>query len=451
MEGDMSLLDRLRTDRPSTETRGRGTSSSAATGSVRGRLTSRLDLAREHAIRSHEPQGWLGGVLLGGWAALTSLLTVALPLLLVWATSTTSATWGDAVRVATQVWLAVHGVGLELPGGQLHLLPLGLTALPAWLCWRAGRRLAASAPTPEPGGLTGVLRVVGGPVAGLAAGYAAVTVVGALLAHGNGVRPVWWHALVAGLVLPLAFGGASAIRTSTQPLAAASRRRVTTLLADGWHLPPSLRRAARPAAVGVVSLLALGATLVVVAVALEHQRVLSLHTALDPDAVGTVVLSLAQLAALPNLALWAVGWWAGPGFAVGVGTAVTPAASTLGLLPLLPVLGALPSPGPLPAAAQGAVLLPVLVGAVIGWRCVRSAAEGVDPERSPVATAVLDAALAAALVAAVLTILVLLSAGSAGPGQLADVGPSAWRVGLALLAELTAGATVTAWIAARRI
>jgi hypothetical protein len=191
---------------------------------------------------------------------------------------------------------------------------------------------------------------------------------------------------------------------------------------------------------------------VVVAVVVEHQRVLSVQTALDPGGLGTVVLSLAQLAILPNLALWGVAWFAGPGFAVGAGTAVTPAASTLGLLPLVPVLGALPSPGPLPALAQAAVLLPVLVGAVVGWRCVRSSGDpDVEPGRSPVLRAVGDAALAAALVAVVLTLLVLLSAGSAGPGHLADVGPSAWRVGLTLLGELVAGASVTAWILGRRL
>jgi hypothetical protein len=73
MDGEMSLLDRLRTDRPSEPT-------------ARGRLATSIDLAREHAIRSHEPRGWLGGVLIGAWSALLSLLAVALPMLLVWAT-----------------------------------------------------------------------------------------------------------------------------------------------------------------------------------------------------------------------------------------------------------------------------------------------------------------------------------------------------------------------------
>ncbi len=471
----------------------------------RGRLAARLDLAREHAIRSHEPQGWLGGVLIGAWTALLSLLAVALPLLLVWATSRTPTSWGQAVRVATQAWLLVHGVALQVHGGSLHLLPLGLTLLPAYLCWRAGRRLARSAAADAghashvvrrdgaggrgaggkdagshgaggqgtggkgagSDGLGAALRLVGPPVAGLAAGYAVVLLSGALLAHGGGVRPVWWHALVAGLVVPLVAGGASALRTDAAESAQARRRRPVVVLADWLRLPMRVRRAVRPALTGVSTLLALGLVLVLAAVVVQHRRVLDVHTALDPGGLGTVVLLLGQAALLPDLALWAVAWFAGPGFAVGVGTAVTPAASTLGLLPLVPVLGALPAPGPLPGLAQAAALVPVLVGSVVGWRCARavtaddaqrgsgvqrgSGAQGLKAQPGgTVLDVVLDALLAALLAAGLLTVLVLLSAGSAGPGLLADVGPSAWRVGLALLGELASGAMVTAWIMARR-
>lgn len=446
----MSLLDRLRADRPATTADRPARAASAPAQGRRGGLVGRLDLAREHAIRSHEPQGWLGGVLIGAWSALLSLLAVALPLLLVWATSRTSTSWGEAVRVATQGWLLVHGVALEVAGGSLHLLPLGLTALPAYLCWRGGRRLARSVVGPDTVGLVGALRSVGAPVAGLAAGYAFVLVVGALLADGGGVRPVWWHAAAVGLALPLVAGGAAGLRTSAAASAAARRRRPLAMLAEWLRLPARVRRALRPALVGVGALLALGAVLVMLAVLVQHQRVLAVHSALDPGGLGTLVLSLGQLALLPDLALWGVAWFAGPGFAVGVGTAVTPAASTVGVLPLVPVLGALPSPGPLPAIAQAAVVLPVVVGAVVGWRCSRSVGPDDGTSTGVVPSTVLDALIAAVVAAVALTVAVMLSAGSAGPGQLTDVGPSAWRVGLALLGELAAGATVTAWILARR-
>jgi hypothetical protein len=124
----------------------------------------------------------------------------------------------------------------------------------------------------------------------------------------------------------------------------------------------------------------------------------------------------------------------------------------LGGLRLSAVLGALAAPGAGPAGGQAAVLVPVLVGAVVGWRCARRVPPVLAGEdaRAGVRSAVLDAVAAAARAARALGVRALASSGSAGPGQRSDVGPSAWRVGLALLAELGAGAAVTAWIVARR-
>ena len=106
--------------------------------------------------------------------------------------------------------------------------------------------------------------------------------------------------------------------------------------------------------------------------------------------------------------------------------------------------------GPLPAVAQAVPLVPVLLGAAVGWWCARRAAETEASGTGSVASLVLDAVIAAALAAVLLSVLLLLSAGSAGPDRLADVGPSAWLAGLALLGELTAGAAVAAWITGRR-
>jgi hypothetical protein len=442
MDGEMSLLDRLRTDRTPEST-------------ARGRLAARLDrwdVARDHVIRSHEPQGWLGGVLVGAWSALVSFLAVALPLLLAWATSGTPVDWGQAVRVATDGWLVVHGVGLGVPGGRVHVLPLALVALPVWLCWRAGRRVGATAARLERLRPTDALGSLGAPVAGLAGGYTGVLLVAALLAPGSGVRPVWWHTLVAGVVLAGCVGGVAALRVALgQAQPASARRRSRSIVAEWLPVPARVRRALRPAGLGVAVMVGVGAVLVLAAVGVQHERVLAVHHALSPGAAGSAVLVLGQLAFVPNLALWAVAWCAGPGFAVGVGTAVTPAASTLGLLPLVPALGGLPSPGALPVPFQLAPLLPVLVGAVVGWRCARTVpSTGGDEAGAAVRTAVLDALLAAVLAAGALALLALASAGSAGPGHLSDVGPSAWRVGLALVGELGAGAMVTAWIVARR-
>jgi hypothetical protein len=128
-----------------------------------------------------------------------------------------------------------------------------------------------------------------------------------------------------------------------------------------------------------------------------------------------------------------------------VGTSVTPAGSTLGLLPLVPVLAAVPPAGALPGVLWGVVLLPVLVGVGTGWFVAARCASDV-----PVRAVVLDALTAAALAAGGLTLALAAAGGSAGPGLLDAVGPSPWKVGLALAAELGAGAGAAAWLVARR-
>ena len=103
------------------------------------------------------------------------------------------------------------------------------------------------------------------------------------------------------------------------------------------------------------------------------QQVLLLHNALAPGAAGGVVLTLGQLALVPNLLIWSAAWTAGPGFAVGTGTSVMPGHTELGALPAIPVLGALPTPGAGPGWAWAVLALPVLAGAVAGWYLLRTA------------------------------------------------------------------------------
>ena len=412
-----------------------------------GRSMSLLDRLRpDHvdAPGAREPAGWLSAALTGIWAAWLSLLGIALPLLLAWAASPdTTATWAQAVRVAVDGWLLLHHVELRVPGGSVSLPPLGLTAVPAVACWIAGRRVAAgrldddlvpdvrrgAAPRP---------RALLGPVAALTAGYTAVLTGAALLARGDGVRPVVWQAVVAGLLMSGLVAGTSAVRHGRPSPAAA--------LADVLRLPARVRRCVRPAALAVATLVALGALTVAAALIVHSERVLTVHRALDPGIVGGAVLTLAQIAVLPNLVLYAVAWVAGPGFAVGVATSVTPAGSTLGLLPLAPVLGAVPATGVLPVALWSVLALPVLVGAAAGW----FVASRPDRADAAVVDVVVDGLTVAALAAGVLALAIALAGGAAGPGAMAAVGASAWKVGLVLAAELAVGAGRAAWVTHRR-
>ncbi len=406
----------------------------------------RPDVADTSRSRGPSPVGWLSAALTGAGAAALSLLGVVVVVLGAWAASSrTTSTWGEGVRVATQGWLLLHHVELRLPGGGLSLAPLGLSLLPGAACWYAGRRVAQGHPDDDlvPGVRRGgapPLRSLPVPLLAMAAGYAIVTVVAAALATGGGVRPSLSQALVLGLLLPAVVGTVAAVRVE--------RRWPASALADLLRLPDRVRRAVRPAVTVVAGMVGLGGLAVTASLVAHHEEVLALHRALAPGAVGGAVLTLGQLGYLPDLVLWAVSWIAGPGFAVGVGSSVTPAGSVLGVLPLVPVLGAVPPPGPMPTALGAVVALPVLLGAVAGWLSARrrSGATAMD--------VVADALTAAGLAAAALTLGLAVSGGSAGTGLLTAVGPSAWQVGLVLAGELAlgagAGALATHRLAGRR-
>ncbi|HWM16398.1 MAG TPA: DUF6350 family protein, partial [Microbacterium sp.] len=218
--------------------------------------------------------------------------------------------------------------------------------------------------------------------------------------------------------------------------------------------------------------------------------------------LGATVVTLAQLAYLPTLIVWAIAFIAGPGFAVGVDTAVSPAGTQLGLTPGVPVLGALPE-----SATTWLLLLallPVAVGGLAGWiarsRLVSSAVSvGAEPrsrlglaEAGPAARPIdgsasaRDSALAALLAsdrssvtptalrddapspvarsdgatadpigprfvialgiavlsAAGAALLAQLASGSIGPGRLAEVGPQPGAVALTVGLEVLLGAGI---------
>ncbi|GAA4347981.1 cell division protein PerM [Angustibacter luteus] len=425
----MSLLDRLRNDSPP---RASERASSTA--------------AQERATTATM------AALTGAATAALSWVAVVLPALLAWATSAqASATWGEAARVSTVLWLVVHRVQVLLPGGSVAFAPLGLTLVPIWLCWVAGRRVGSGLDRKTLTASTSPLRALAPVVAALAGGYAIVVTFAALVARTDGggsssgmLRPVLWQAAVFGFVLPLLAAGAGALGASGRTL----ERPLSALVADVVPVPPSFVRALRGALMATFSLLLCGAVLLTVTLAWHLDRILTLHRALDPGAVGGLVLSLGQLALIPNAAIWSVAFLAGPGVAFGAGSLVSAGGSSLGLLPLVPALGAVPAPGPLPTALWAVVLVPVVVGGLLGWWVAARS----TPEPDPSAVDCIRAALtAAALAAGFLTVLMALSGGAAGPGALAEVGPSPWRVGLVLAGELAFGAAAVAWMTHRRI
>lgn len=354
------------------------------------------------------------------WAAGAGLVAVGLPVLLVWAGDARSGSGAAAaLRAAGQVWLLAHATPLAVPGGRLGLVPLGLLLLPAGLLVRAGGHAAREAGVRtlrEAAVLTGTL-------AGLYASLAAVVALGCA---GAQARPSPLAALGCAAGLAAVGGGAGVLRAAG--LAAAPQR----------ALPEALRRVLLPAAAAVLSLLGAGATLAGASLAASTGRATELAQATAPGAVGGLALFLLGLALMPNAVVWGASWWAGPGFAVGTGTAVGPFAVSLGPVPALPVLAALPDGGLHPAVGVLALLVPLIAGVVAGRLLLRRG----GPRLA-------DAVLCGLVAGLGLLALAELSGGPVGAERLMQVGPSAWRVGLATSAEVAAGAAAARWLPAR--
>ncbi|WP_108248794.1 cell division protein PerM [Planctomonas deserti] len=427
------------------------------------------------------------------FAALEALLVAAIgigiplvPLTVLWATQyDLQIDWAVFFRAAVDVWLLGHGADLAvvldpaiaaslgLAGAEapftLTLAPLGFAVLTLLLGMRAGRRLGDTDH-----------RALG--LAAAVAVFALIAVGVTLLAQHPNAAP----ALAQGIVLPtLVFGSGVAIgselgrrRRSRASAAGASlsarasslgstlgatlrssragravlapvRSARERLDAVPGHLRASAASALSGGAASAFAVIAAASIAVAVLLATGYARVITLYESLQTGVAGGIALTLAQLALIPNVVLWGASWLVGPGFAIGTGSSVSPLGTSLGPIPALPLLGPLPQ-GELTFGLLG-VLVPVLAGflsAVALQPRVRRAFGGTDPGRRWLAAVGAGMGLAGAVVLAVLT---WWSAGSAGPGRLADVGPSPWWVLLFAFLEIGGGAVLGMLAAARGI
>jgi hypothetical protein len=374
----------------------------------------------------------------GGSAALASLLVIAMPALLVWVASAESTVeWPRALSVGSCAWLLANGAHLSVGPATISLMPWLLTAIPLLVATIAARRILVQLDDARPrrfGRWGGLRRDVADVGVAFVSSYAAVGLVVALV---TAREPL--HASVSGSVLGTTVVGAASVLAA---LALEFRGEIGSVAPDlagalRARVPIHLRRAIGPGLWGALAVFGAGLALVLVVVVMHLDRIGRLYDTLGADPVGMGLLSLGQLLVLPNVAIWAASWMAGPGFGFGEGTAITWSHSNPGLLPLIPGLGAVPDPGPLPAGLWLMVLAPVAAGALVGWRALRQVAR-LSSWRVKLRTA----ASACVVAASVLTLASALAGGSLGAARLSGVGAPSLVFGAAVLGELLLGAAV---------
>ncbi|KRC60725.1 hypothetical protein ASE14_07025 [Agromyces sp. Root81] len=403
-------------------------------------------------------------------AALIGLGIALVPLMLLWAVH-----FGLAVdaalflRAAADVWLLGHGVDLVLqldpltaartglPGAgdpfPITIALLGFALISVAFGRRIGRRSAA-----EGHSFTGSISAI--------TVYAIAGLVLAMTAGVDGARSsLWQSALLPAFTMALGVVIGAVIESLrgdqvTDAAAGFVRRRVAELPVVLVETTRAVVRIGAGAAFGV---LAVAAVLVAGLITVDYATIAGLYQSLGSGVDGGIALTVVELSLIPNLVVWGAAWLLGPGFAIGAGSAVSPAGTLLGPVPGIPLLGAMPNE----AQPFGALWLvvPVLFGFVGAWLVSSGTTSPAAPatawpaprmQRADVRASwwfpLVTGAGSAAAAGLVLGLLAWWSGGAVGPGRLAEVGPDPWAVGGVAAATIGIGAIAgaySAWVRER--
>ncbi len=329
--------------------------------------------------------------------------------------------FGGSTALAGRLWLLAQGGELRLDSGPLVLAPLLLTLGIGWGLARAGRAVVRAHD------LSGG-RAVASAIGVLAGAHVAIS-------------------LLLGAVLDATAGGIGLLRTAAG----------VALLAvgcGGWgvaresglldrvldRLPGAPRPLLRGVLAGLLAALALCTAVVAVALVADARGYATLSGSLGGAGAGALGLLGLTVLFLPNAAAAVLGLAAGPGFLVGAETLVSVHGVTLGAVPALPLLAALPDTQAVPLLAFVSQAVPALAGLVAGTTVGRwfTATDGGS------VVAGLNGVLAGVLLGVVSGALVWVAGGSLGDGALAQVGAPALATGIAVAAQSGIAAAIAA-------
>ncbi|MFF5793362.1 DUF6350 family protein [Paeniglutamicibacter sp. NPDC012692] len=412
-----------------------------------------------NAARERLNTGWPMPLFLQGafellQAALFSAFLVVIPWMAVWFSGGFADRSIESVlKMSGQMWLLIHGVPLHLLqvgtgadpsnlSGVLNAVPLGLTLIPFFLCWRAGRRIARASYTDQLWqGILGALGVY--LLCGLFTGF---------LVNNDEAQTT----LLMASTIPLISAGAGVIIGARRE--AGSWGRLIGFDAAAWISKTSqhsrwagsyLWAVVCGGTLAYMMTFGLAALLLTINIGMHWVDISNVYQQLRPGPIGSAVLTLGQLGVMPNLVLWTLAWITGGGFTFGVGSTISPLETTVGPLPAVPLLAALPS-GDL-TYAWAFMLLPVFAGFMAGWYFLRVGENHFDDwislkVRSRWVSLGLSTVVLGIVVGATAGILSLagswLASGSVGIGRFTEIGPNILLTALFLAAEVAIGTAI---------
>ncbi|MEO6091182.1 MAG: DUF6350 family protein [Umezawaea sp.] len=351
-----------------------------------------------------------------GYAAVAALLA------LIAATATNAAFSTTGVLMAAAPgWLVAHHVPLRFEGSaQLGVLPLLPTALLMLLAGRAAAGAADRLGLYEPLQARGVVFCIAGA-------HAITGGTIALLMEDGPVRAT----------PAVAFFGCAAVSGVAATIGVAQRCGLIEVLID--RIDPVARRGMRAALLALFVLGGLGALLVALGLVFSWSTTSSLFAGADSTFGVGLGMFLLCLGYLPNAVIGALSYVVGAGFSIGP-VSMTPMRFTGGDVPAVPLLAALPEKQL--AFLPALLLLPLLLGGVVGWYCRK-----VSDRPSTRLRAVLVAGVTVAVVSLVLA---ATAGGNLGNGVFNPVTVPAGLLAVLVLGWIVLPGSFVAWFAGPR-
>lgn len=350
----------------------------------------------------------IAGASEGVRAALSTYIPLGLIVLIAWSTAgSLSGQMSDALRGSFWVWLGAHHLtfSLSLPPsgipGLLSFLPLGALIFPFIAFRGALNRLHRQFDSERT--LNTKQRQA---IIGFFLSYTLIMIIASLGSRSLDVHPRWWWApvIVIALVVVAEF----------------------TLVVPSGN-PSLLRDLTRLSAIIIGGLLGIGSLAYSISLAFHFSVVRDLYAVLDAGIIGGVLLTILAILTLPNMAISALSYLLGSGFAVGSGTIVSPGFHQLNEIPAFPLLGAIPS------QTHPYLYLGVLIGIVTGIFLMTII------KRTSLNTIAFGYVVFPLALTFIIFGLTWLSNGTLLGGALSTIGPSLWQFPLAFLLELSLG------------
>lgn len=320
----------------------------------------------------------------------------------------------DGLRVGALGWLLAHGSGVHVGGVAVTVVPLGLSALCAWVIWRVGHRVGdlVSGHGPDADGIADGQRDWTVPMAAAAftVGYLVVAAVTLHLASSAATAPSLSRVVGFTVLLCAAFA-VTGIATG------AGRAAIWATFMTPW-----LRGALAGGVRILTCFLVVSAGLFLVSLLVDFDAAVNVMSRLHTGAGDTTVYTGLTATLVPNAVVFSSSYLLGPGFVVGAGTLVSPTLVSLGPVPMFPLLAALPDNGPTPAWTAYLVAVPPLVAALAAAWAQR---------RNPTLRweeGALRGCVGGVVAGVLLGVLALVSGGAVGPGRMQHVGPAAGDV-----------------------